>query len=254
MISHTKNFRNNLKTHLKKYQKILTIALKNDHNEANTVTIVKDIFADIGGYDKYSEITSEYEIKNKYCDIAVKLNDTLNFLIEVKAIGNSLKKSHMEQARNYAANEGCEWVVLTNGIDWRVYHLDFGKAIADELVLQFNMLEFSIDREDDVNKIFASSKSGIEKKSLHVAYQNSLLVNKHMISALLVTEPVLKHLKKWLGDLKKLNTGPKQKHSISHELIQRIIEREVIKEAIKDTSEFATAKKRWSSLHKKKQK
>jgi len=49
---------------LKKFQKIVASAKINDINEADTVSIIKDILNEILGYDKYSEITSEYAVKN----------------------------------------------------------------------------------------------------------------------------------------------------------------------------------------------
>ena len=44
---------------IKHYQPILNAAKARDVGEADTVTIVKDMLADVFGYDKYSEVTSE---------------------------------------------------------------------------------------------------------------------------------------------------------------------------------------------------
>ena len=81
---------------------------------------------DIWGYDKYSEITSEYQIRSTYCDLAVKLGDQITMLIEVKAIGVDLKDQHAKQAIDYAANQGTDWVALTNGPRWQVYRVILG--------------------------------------------------------------------------------------------------------------------------------
>ena len=78
-----------------KYQKILKKASDNDINEADTVTIIVDILSDIFGYDKYTEITSEYAIRNTYCDLAIKLDDEVKYLIEVKSISLDLKENHL---------------------------------------------------------------------------------------------------------------------------------------------------------------
>lgn len=37
-------------------------------------------------------------------------------LIEVKAVGIDLRDGHAKQAVDYAANQGVEWVALTNGV------------------------------------------------------------------------------------------------------------------------------------------
>ena len=59
---------------LKKYKRILTKAQSQDINESDTVTIITDILQDIFGYDKYSEITSEFAIKKTFCDLAIKID------------------------------------------------------------------------------------------------------------------------------------------------------------------------------------
>jgi hypothetical protein len=97
---------------LKSFQTILLQQKTRDVSEADTVTLVKDILSDILGYDKYAELTSEHNIRNTFCDLAIKLDNKLAFLLEVKAIGIELKDNHIKQAVDYAANQGCEWVVL----------------------------------------------------------------------------------------------------------------------------------------------
>src|SRR3546814_8622536 len=80
---------------IKRYQPILASAKSRDIGEADTVTIVKDLLADVFGYDKYAELTSEYAIRGTYCDLATKIDGTLQTLIEVKAIGLDLKDHHV---------------------------------------------------------------------------------------------------------------------------------------------------------------
>jgi hypothetical protein len=85
MASIPKKVAERLVAGLKRYQPILAAAKARDVGETDTVTIVKDMLADIFGYDKYSELTSEYAIRGTYCDLAIKLDAKLSTLIEVKA-------------------------------------------------------------------------------------------------------------------------------------------------------------------------
>ena len=55
--------RANLVDGIKKYQPIVKKARDKDVNESDTVTIIADMLSDIFGYDKYSEVTSEFAIK-----------------------------------------------------------------------------------------------------------------------------------------------------------------------------------------------
>jgi hypothetical protein len=70
---------------------------------------IGDMLADVFGYDKYFEVTSEYAIRGTYCDLAIKLDGKLTTLIEVKAVGIDLKEQHIKQAVDYAANQGVDW-------------------------------------------------------------------------------------------------------------------------------------------------
>jgi hypothetical protein len=80
---------------LKSFQTILLQQKTRDVSEADTVTLVKDILSDILGYDKYAELTSEHNIRNTFCDLAIKLDNKLAFLLEVKAIGIELKDKQL---------------------------------------------------------------------------------------------------------------------------------------------------------------
>jgi predicted type IV restriction endonuclease len=64
-------------------------------------------------------------------------------LIEVKAIGLELRDSHVKQAVDYAANQGTDWVALTNGAIWRVYKVAFTKPIKHELVVELDLTALS---------------------------------------------------------------------------------------------------------------
>jgi hypothetical protein len=107
---------------LKKYQGVIAQIKKKDANESDTVTVITDILQDVFGYDKYSEITSEYAIRGTYCDLAiVDQNKKIRFLIEVKAVSVSLNDNHIKQAMDYGSNAGVNWVILTNSERWLVY-------------------------------------------------------------------------------------------------------------------------------------
>jgi hypothetical protein len=112
MASAPKKVTERLIAGIKRYQPILASAKARDVGESDTVTIVKDMLADVFGYDKYTETTSEYAIRATYCDLVIKIDAALQTLIEVKAVGLDLKDLHVKQAVDYAANQGVEWVLL----------------------------------------------------------------------------------------------------------------------------------------------
>jgi hypothetical protein len=40
----------------------------------------------------------------------------------------------------YAVNEGVEWIILTNGAVWQVYHITGGLPVAIDLALEVDLL------------------------------------------------------------------------------------------------------------------
>jgi hypothetical protein len=46
--------------------------------------VVKDMLADIFGFDKYNEVTSEHQIRGTFCDLAIRIDGKVQFLIEAK--------------------------------------------------------------------------------------------------------------------------------------------------------------------------
>src|SRR5688500_15839024 len=114
---------------LKRLQPIVAQQKARDVSEADTVTVVKDVLSEVLGYDKYAELTSEHCIRGTYCDLAVRIDDKIIQLIEVKAAGVELDDRHVKQSIDYASNLGIEWVILTNASIWRLYHVIFAKPI-----------------------------------------------------------------------------------------------------------------------------
>ena len=70
------------------------------------MTIVKDMLADVFGYDKYSEVTSEFSIRATFCDLATKLDGVLQALIDVKATGTDMKDNRVRQMLLLGATPG----------------------------------------------------------------------------------------------------------------------------------------------------
>jgi hypothetical protein len=80
-----------------RFQKVLQIARDRDVNESDTVAVLNDIFGEVFGYAKYLEVTSEFAIRSTFCDLALKVDDKVQFLVEVKAIGIELKDDEKDQ-------------------------------------------------------------------------------------------------------------------------------------------------------------
>jgi len=146
-----------------RYQKVLQIAKDRDVNESDTVSVLNDMLGDVFGYDKYLEVTSEFAVRSTYCDLAIKVDEKVQFLIEAKAIGIDLKETHLRQAIEYGANHGIQWVVLTNGIEWKLYRIRFEQPINFDLVCSINFLSLKPKDEKDQMCLFIFPRKACQR-------------------------------------------------------------------------------------------
>ena len=157
-----------------------------DVSEADTVTLVKDLLSDVFGYDKYSELTSEHSIRGTYCDLAVKLDEKLVQLIEVKSAGSALDDRHVKQAIDYASNQGIEWVLLTNASIWRIYQVIFAKPIDKRLLAEIDLTGIDLKRENHVELLYMLTKEGFAKGAHLELRDHQDATSRFLLSALLV--------------------------------------------------------------------
>jgi hypothetical protein len=222
---------------IKTFQPVLASAKARDLGEADTVRVVTDILADLFGYDKYTEITSEFAVRSTYCDIATKIDGKLQTLIEVKAIGLELKDNHVRQAIDYAANQGIDWVVLTNGITWRVYKVMFAKPIDQELVCEFDFCALNSKKDEDLDLLFLLSKEGWTKSILGDFHEQKQALSRFFVGAMLLTDPILEVVRR---ELRRLSPDVR----IETEQIRNVLVQEVLKREVMDGPKFEEAKKR----------
>ncbi len=175
-------------SNIKNYQNLTQLQKSRDVSEADTVTLVKDMLADMFGYDKYLELTSEQQIRGTYCDLAVKFDGKIKYLIEVKAAGIDLNDSHLRQAINYGSNQGIEWVVLTNSVDWKLYRIKFGQPIDFEEVTSFNISLLNSKNDEDIKKLFLLCKEGLDAGAMGEYHQQVQIFNKYTVAQVLMME------------------------------------------------------------------
>ena len=237
MAAIPKKVEDRIKSQLRKFQKLLTEAQSKDINESDTVTLLVDILSDVCGWDKYTDVTSEYAVRNTYCDIAVKYDDSPVMLIEAKAVGIALKSNHMTQAVHYASDSGIEWVVLTNGLQWQVYKIVFTKPVKHELFCEFNFLEISSRNKSGLNSLYILSKEGVPKRAIKNLYEESQATNKYMMASILLSDQILDDIRR---EIRRMNRNIK----IESEAIGRILKEEVLKREVTEGESFAEAQRK----------
>jgi len=183
---------------IKRFQPILAAAKVRDVGESDTVMIVTDMLAEVFGYDKYSEITSEFSIRGTFVDLATKIDGVPQTLIEVKAIGLELKDSHVKQAVDYAANQGIDWVLLTNGIQWRVYHVIFSKPIGQDLVIDIDFCALNPKSDDDIDLLYLWSKEGWSRSVIGDYHTQKQALSRFFLGSMILSDTVLNVIRREL--------------------------------------------------------
>ena len=171
-------------------------------NEADTVMYLVRFFDTVLGYDALKgEISKELAIKERYCDVALKVDGAVRLLVEVKAAGLKLADKHIEQAENYASRAGLTWVLLTNSVDWRLYHLTFneGEGIAHDIALEANFVE---EMETDPEALWAKlemlTHAAMKKNSLEEFWAQRKVLSPASLVRVLFHEDVLKLVRRYL--------------------------------------------------------
>ncbi len=220
-----------------RFQRILRKASDSDVNEADTVIIISDMLSDVFGFDKYTEVTREYAIRNTYCDLAVKVDDDIKYLIEVKSISIDLKENHLRQAVDYGAHEGIQWVVLTNGLIWQVYSIVLKKTVEYEKVFELDFLNINARKSQDQGLLFLLAKEGLRKDVIADYHERIQSLNRNVISAIILSEPSLSLIRR---ELRRLTPGLR----VELPEIESILRNETLKRNILDAENFADAQKR----------
>lgn len=219
---------------LKRFQTILSEAKNRDISESDTVVILGDMLAELLGYKKYVEITTEFAIRGTYVDLAVKVGSDIRFLIEAKAINIDLKDNHIKQAIDYGANHGIEWVVLTNGAVWQVYKIHFKQPIDKSLIFEVDLLNTSVKNSQLLECFGTLSREGFTQSSMTAFFQQQQATSKYSLAALLTTEGVLTALKR---ELKKISPSLK----VDDALLKHTLQNDVLKRELVDSEEAIAA-------------
>ncbi len=222
---------------IKRFQLVIASAKSRDAHESDTVIIVTDMLSEVFGFDKYSEITSECSIRGTWCDLAIKIDGAFQYLIEVKAIGLDLKDSYTKQAVDYSANQGTDWVILTNAEIWRIYKIIFSKPIDSELVLEINFSDINPKKSSDIELVYNLTREGWMKSALGEFHTRKQALSRFFMGALVVSSPVLEVIRR---ELRRISPDVK----IGLEQIKSVLLSDVLKREVVESEKAEEARKK----------
>lgn len=186
-----------LRQALRRFTKPLADLLARDANEGDTRLLVTDILCDGLGYDKYTDLTTEYQVKGEFADYGVRIDKQLVAFIEVKRVTTKLDARHLRQVEMYAVNEGVEWVILTNGVHWKVYHLTGGLPIEIDLAIDVDLLAEG-SPADKVNQLFYVSQPSLKRRQIDELWKAKRATSPKSLAQVLLSANVVAAIQKEL--------------------------------------------------------
>jgi hypothetical protein len=219
---------------LKRYQVILAEAKNRDISESDTVVIIADMLADVLGYKKYIEITTECAVRGTYVDLAIKVGEDIRFFVEAKAVGASLKEAHVKQAIDYGANQGIEWVILSNGVVWQIYKINFKQPVEKSLIYEIDLLKVNPKNPQLLECLGSLSREGFTKSSMAAFCQQQQITSKFSLAAILISPAMLTSLRK---EIRRISPGVK----VEEELLKTTLQNDVLKREVVESDEAKQA-------------
>lgn len=185
-------------------RRMIETLAKADGNEAETRRRVERIFESVMGYNALDHLSRERAIKGsgetEHVDFAVQLESGPDaepiIMVELKRVGVDLALKHLKQVSSYAIDSGCEWILLTNSRDWRLYHVEFGQPPKTKLIEYWNLLT------DDMAVLAAKFElinyKQVRKGSLKKLWEKATVLSPDCLLDALVSQDCIRVLRRVL--------------------------------------------------------
>jgi Type I restriction enzyme R protein N terminus (HSDR_N) len=189
--------RDHVRTAVRRFAKPLADLIARDANEGDTRLLVTDFLCDGLGYDKYEDLTTEYQVKGEFADYGVRIAKQLVAFIEVKRCTTKLGAKHLRQVEMYAVNEGVEWMILTNGQVWQAWHLTPGMPVELDMALEVDLLgEGGPTQKADV--LFHLSKEAFKRHVIDDLWRVKAATSARSLGLVITSESVIDQIRKEL--------------------------------------------------------
>jgi hypothetical protein len=193
----TKSKRRRLLAEVKAYHRRYLRKKLVDLDESGTRLMVNTFLTEVLGFASIEEVKTEYMIKGTYADYVIQIRGTRHFLVEVKSLSLTLTDKHLRQAINYGANEGIEWVLLTNGRQFELYRIIFGKPIDSKRVLSIDLSDRK-SFKGSVEQLQHMHKESIVRKGLDELWNKCMALDPSNVAGILMAPQVVNFIRRTL--------------------------------------------------------
>lgn len=178
-----------------------------ESDESATRLMINNLLSDVFGYAELEEIKTEYQIRGAYADYVIQLKRKKNFIVEVKSIQLDLSDKHLRQSVNYAANEGIDWILLTNGRQLQCYRVLFGKPVTS---VPFFTIDFATVQavRSSLPLLYLLTKRSLVLGEIETHWRKHTQLTPEALAAYLYSDYVVKYLKRSLKKSANLTCTP----------------------------------------------
>jgi hypothetical protein len=170
---------------MRRFGKPLADLLERDANEGDTRLLVTDFLCEGLGFDRNEDLTTDHGVRID------------RRLVAVKRCTQKLNMRHLRQVQMDAVNEGVEWIILTNGQVWQVYHLTGALPLIIDLALEVDLLsDDSLAQKAD--GLFHLSKEALKRRLLDDLWKAKAATAPKSLSGILLSEVVVDAVRKEL--------------------------------------------------------
>jgi predicted type IV restriction endonuclease len=185
-----------IKAALPKIKRTAKLYADRKEAEADTRLLVVDILEAMG-WDQGTDLTGETRVRGDAMDFALSLKGDAVAAIEVKSSSVKLAERHLRQVEKYSADSGFEWMILTNGREWQLYHLTFNRPLLVDLIA-------TVDLFDDVRPAALAealaifSKEAFVKNFVGTKWETRIATSPEQLRSVLFSKEVVNAFRKQL--------------------------------------------------------
>jgi predicted type IV restriction endonuclease len=185
---------------LRKITRPIETLKERDAVEADTRLLVTDILCDLLGFDKYGDLTAEYQVKGEFADYGIRLDQQLVAFLEIKRVTQKLNKTHLRQVENYALKNGVNWAILTNAQTWQIYNVvaKAGEESELTLVVEVDLLDPNMKTKDKVDNLFYFSRESFARGVIEEKWKARFASSPKALRTVLLSDRVLDLIRKEL--------------------------------------------------------
>ncbi|MEU6713174.1 hypothetical protein ABZ897_16960 [Nonomuraea sp. NPDC046802] len=206
--------RDRVRAAIRRYAKPLNDLVARDANEGDTRLLITDFLCAGLGYDKYDDLTTEYQVKGEFADYGIRIDKQLVAFIEVKRCSQKLNVKHLRQVQMYAVNEGVEWMILSNGQVWQAYHMTAGLPVVIDLALEVDLLSDTASLAAKTDALFYLTKEAFKRRLIDDLWRARAATSPKSLAQVLLSDVVADAIRKELRRQTNHNADVSEIHRI----------------------------------------